>query len=313
MNHPSPDIHELRSFLVLAEELHFARAAKRLGTSQPSLSRLIGNLEKKAGVQLFERSTRHVALTSAGQLFFEKTRLGLAQIDQAVQFTRLVNGSDLGQFSIGFSFTALFNVLPKVLKKFQAIYPRVSLQLYALHAPIQVKYLVEGQLDIGLLRPPIVAHSLAVEPILTERLVVAMPSNHRFAGLDAISLASLADEPFIGFSSTMRMAPTVQVSFQDDIVRHCNHAGFSPRVVHEGNDIFSVLALVAAGFGVTIVPEWTKRIQLENVVFRPIPDVPPIIELAMAWMAQSKDQPLKDFVRICKEQIASERAGQPAV
>jgi DNA-binding transcriptional LysR family regulator len=260
------ELRHLRYFRTVASELHFGRAAEKLHIAQPPLSHQIRQLETELGFELFNRTKRSVALTPAGQVFLTQVDRIFQQLEQAIEIGRKTSRGELGQISIGFVGSATYNILPSILQQFRDRYPQVHIELHELTTDRQLIWLHEGRIDIGLMRPPIIEPDVSSQVIFQESLVVALPVTHQLATMATIDLASLATEPFILFPR--QLAP----GLYDPIITICQAAGFSPLVVQECIQMQTIVSLVSANMGVSILPESIQEVQRYGVVYKPIQD-----------------------------------------
>jgi DNA-binding transcriptional LysR family regulator len=270
------ELRQLRYFVTLAAELHFGRAAKRLALTQPPLSQAIQNLERDLGVRLFDRTRRSVALTHAGKAFLEEARQTLARAERAVDHAQRAGRGEVGRLAVGFLANTAYTLLPLVLRDFARGFPGVTLDLRELTIPQQLESLRRENIDVGLLRPPVADAELAVETILEEPFVLALPAAHPLRGLRRVPLRRLAQEPFVMFPRTAGFV------FHDLIMGFCMRAGFAPRVAQEVNQTHAVLGLVSAGIGVALVPASSQKIGLAGVVYRPMREATPLARVAIA-------------------------------
>ena len=262
------ELRHLRYFVRVASELHFGRAAIQLGISQPPLSQQIRLLETELGVQLFERSSRRVRLTVPGQLFLEEAKATLERADHAVTVTRRAASGELGELTIGLSASALFvPIVADALTAFRERYPDVHLDLTERSVAVQREGVTAGTLDIGLVRsgrrlvlpPGVTATALAID-----RMFVAMPAGHRLAySDDVIDVADLADEPMVHY-------PYDSEGFQQDLHRLFGSAGLRPRIRQEAHEMSTLLGLVSAGLGITVLPASLRRLYINNLRYREI-------------------------------------------
>lgn len=283
------ELRDLRLFVAVAEELHFRRAAERLRIAQPHLSLHIRRLEERLGAKLLDRTTRSVRLTKAGEQFQERAKYALAQVDEAVTCTRLFADGRSGRLRLGFTPAAVFEVLPSILAEFRKRNPDVGLALSYRETALQIQELVEGRLDLGFLRPPVHTQRLSTLALSREAVVVAVPRNHSLATKAPLRLEHLADQDFVHF------APVLGVEFQEHAARYCHRAGFKPRVVFEASDTYSILAMVAAGFGVAILPDWVRKASHPRVVFKTLREIPPLADLALAWVPENRSPAILSF------------------
>ena len=284
------ELRHLRSFVVAAEELHVGRAAARLHLTQPSLSRQIAALERDVGVPLFTRIRRRFGLTPAGEIFLSAAREITRRADEAARDAQRAHRGELGTLRLGFVQSATFEALPRLLAAFRVAHPDVTLEVEAMTTIRQVAALRAGRLDIGLLRPPISEPELTTRVISRDSLVVALPGGHPLARRKRVALASLADESFVLY--TRAFGPSVQ----DAIIGHCLAAGFSPRIIQEAADVQTIVSLVAAGLGVSLLIAPTPPTAERAVVYRPISDDLPSWELALAWPAGNRTPVVSRFL-----------------
>jgi DNA-binding transcriptional LysR family regulator len=286
------ELRHLRYFVAVAEELHFGRAAERIGIAQPPLSQQIQRLEKEIGVQLFVRNRRRVRLTEAGEVFLEEARATLRQAEQAVDLVKRASRGEVGRLNVGFVGSATFNVMPPILRRFRKDYPDVDLMLYELSTTQQVAALHERRIDIGFVRPPFSASDLALEVIAREPLVTILPFDHPLAERPSLRLAELTGEPFILFPNSY--GPGLHAR----IVAACHQAGFNPRVVQEAIGQPTIVSLVSVGIGVSILPAAIQHLRWSGVVYRAIQDEHPPVELALAWRRDDASPAVDAFRRI---------------
>lgn len=257
-------LSQLESFIAVAEELHFGRAADRLHRSQPPISRQIRLLEEELGVELFTRNTQSVALTRAGRIFLKEVRPALAQIQHAADAAKRAAAGHIGVLSIGMTASIMFGMLPRILTEFRRRYPEITLDLRLAAKAEQLAALKERRLTVGLVRSLSHDPELCHEALLDEPLVLAMGPSNPLAARAQIQLADLVHEDFIlyrGHAAT---------SVADQIVNACHEAGFSPRIVQETDDMQSAAALAALGIGVTLVASSLQQLGLPDLICRPV-------------------------------------------
>ena len=256
-------LRQLRYFAELAENLHFGRAASRLGISQPALTRQIQSLEKIVGAALVERTQRNVALTPAGAAFAVQARRTLEHHERSVETARNVAARQGDSLVIGFESCAPFHDFPGVVKEFMARYPRTRLSTFQMPGPEQAEALARNRIDLGFVHPPVPDRALfSFDSVGDERFVAALPSTHRLASKKRVPCAELANEKFVLFPRGL--AP----GCYDAIQRICQAAGFAPEVVHESNQISVSLKLIPAVGAVALFPECVGRQRARGVVFR---------------------------------------------
>ncbi|MGH3875638.1 MAG: LysR family transcriptional regulator [Actinophytocola sp.] len=295
------ELRHLRSFVVTAEELHVGRAATRLHLTQPSLSRQLAALERDVGVPLFTRVKRRFGLSPAGEVFLGAAREIVRRADEAARDAQRAHRGELGTLRLRFVQSATFEALPRLLVAFRAAYPDVALDVENMTTLRQVAALRAGEADVGLLRPPISEPTLNTRVVSRDPLVAALPARHPLAERESLPLAALADESFVLY--TRAFGPSVQ----DSIIGHCLAAGFSPRVVQEAAGVQTIVSLVAAGLGVSLLIAPTPPTAEQSVVYRPISDDLPLWELALAWSADSPSPVLSRFLAVAEQ---AEQAGQ---
>jgi len=290
------ELRHLRYFLIVAEELHFSRAADRLDIAQPPLSQMIRRLEHELGVSLFHRTKRHVSLTDAGVVFVEEAKHALAQAERAISRVRRASRGELGRLTVGFIGSAAYSVLPPIVRRFREQYPDVDLILQELSTVQQVGALREGQLQIGFLRPFAQEPTLKSKVVLREPLVIALPEHHRLSRQAKISMRMLANEPFILFPRSL--APELH----DQIISLCQRARFSPQVAQEAMQLPTIVSLVAAGIGVAVIPASLQNLRRTGVTYRAIRESTPKAELVVAWRTEQPSALVQSFLRVVTEQ-----------
>jgi DNA-binding transcriptional LysR family regulator len=286
------ELRHLRSFVVTADELHVGRAADRLHLTQPSLSRQIAALERDVGVPLFTRIRRRFGLTPAGEVFLTAAREIVRRADDAARDALRAHRGELGTLRLRFVQSATFEALPRLLAAFRAAHPEVILDVETMTTLRQVAALRAGHIDVGLLRPPISEPTLTTRVISRDPLVAALPAGHPLAERPRLPLSALADEPFVLY--TRASGPSVH----DVIIGHCVAAGFSPRIVQEAADVQTIVSLVAAGLGVSLLIAPTPPTTEQAVVYRPLRDDLPPWELALAWPTDHQSPVLARFLEL---------------
>ncbi len=289
------EIRHLRYFSAVAEHLHFGRAAQELHISQPPLSQQIREMEEELGVQLFFRTKRRVELTDAGRVFLREARLILDQVSHAVQTAQRSSRGETGRLVVGFVMSATCSVLPEILRVFRERYPGVTLVLEEATTGGGLAALREKRMHLCFLRLPIRDEKLAIETILKESLIVALPEGHRLSSRHKVPMAQLADEPFVLFPRSHGPG------FYDQIVAFCHQAGFSPRVVQEASQMQTILSLVAAGIGVALIPESVQNLRTDRIVYRPLQERTQVTGLAIAWLRASTSPLTDHFVAVARE------------
>jgi DNA-binding transcriptional LysR family regulator len=253
------ELRHLRYFVAVAEELHFGRAALRLNLAQPPLSQQIRKLEEILGHPLFLRTSRAVKLTSAGEVFLERARRTLRNVEEDMDEARSIGRGEEGFLRVGFIGSAMLTPLPAMLGRYRRLYPKVNLQLHESFTSAVVQRLLKGELDAGFLRDSGQASGLEVEPLFSEPFIAVVPKKHPLARQKTISAKELRDEPFVFFS------PAAGTLAYEKPVSLCEEHGFRPRVVQEAPQWLTIMRLVGAGLGVTIAPACVRQIAAPNV------------------------------------------------
>lgn len=299
------DLRQLRQFIILAEELHFGRAAKRLGIAQPPLSQAIKRLESDLGFDLFDRSSRRVELSAAGRTFLPEVRGALGQLETGAQQAQRVARGEIAELDVGFTSTAMFSALPSLMKATHAARPSVQFKLLELSSLEQIEELRAGKLDLALVHPaPRLVDGLSTLVIERSRNYIAIPEGWPLAKRSSVRLAELADCPFIMPSQrdgARSLAP---------ILRACEAAGFTPKVAQEALQSFTMLSLCAAGFGIGFIPESAIHTAMRGIRFARIEDWPDDVysEIIAAWLPDTRSPALLavvDILRSTAEQITA--------
>ena len=276
-----------RSFTVVAEELHYGRAAGRLHITQPALSRQIRDLERTLGVTLFDRTSRRVALSQAGQAVLGQARRALTESDRAIRLARLAAHGDWGELTIAVLPAVALALLPAIIRAYRDTHRSIDVTISESFDDEQLAALAAGRIDAGFLRAAEAPPGIRLQTLLTEPLLAALPADHRLAHHDRLALSELAGEPFVFFPRHR------SVLAYDEFIASCRAAGFSPAIVQEASGI-SALGLVAAGLGVTVVAASYQALSLEGVRFVPI--VGQQLTLQVAWAADNTNTSLPAFL-----------------
>lgn len=268
----------LRAFAVLAEELHFGRAAERLAVAQPQLSVWIRRLEQELGVALFERSSRTVRLTDAGHAVLEPILKTLESASLIERAATLGSSAVVGQVLVGYAGASSRDVVPPLAKAVRTAEPGIELKLKSLVygglAPAEV---ASGAIDIGFGRLPVRDKDVRTRVFSYERLLVALPEDHPLASAGTIQLTDLAQEPFVAFPAT------IGSNLREATTRLALEAGFSPHVMQEAPDSYAVLSLVAAGVGVTLTLSSVRHINPPGLVYRELAGPPTYLAVVVLW------------------------------
>ena len=287
------ELRHLRYFLAIAADRHFTRAAKKLGIAQPPLSQQIRQLEEEVGTRLFTRTTRGVALTAAGEAFLPHAEAALREVERARTAARRTSHGEMGTIRIGFTSAASLNPLvPGAISAFRRACPDVELRLIVQPTTPLLAQLSQDQIDVAFLRPTSTERqTLRAIPLPDERLWIAVPSGHALAARKRVRLDELRDEPFI-------LYPRANGSLlYDSIIAACQRAGFSPRVVQEAPQMASMVSLVAAGVGVTLVPECVCQLRPAGVRYIRISGQVPVATLWLVTQRCATPSGLDNFLR----------------
>lgn len=286
----------MRYFVALAERLHFGRAAEALHISQPPLSRAIRALEGRLGVPLFLRSHRRVELTPEGARLLEEARRIQAQLERVCTELRGMAAGERGRLRIGFVSLADYGVLPGLLKDFKGTRPGVALALREMLSPEQSAALAAGELDFGLLLPP-VPEAPALEHIVVqrERFVAALPARHRLARRAAkLAVRELEGEPLV-------MVPRdIAPGLYDIVAGLVQRAGLSLDVAQEAIQMQTVVSLVSSGLGAAIVPASVANLGRRGVAYREIADPHPRLDVWLAWRRGALGPAAQEFVALAR-------------
>jgi DNA-binding transcriptional LysR family regulator len=294
------ELSELRSFLVLAHHLHFGEAAEALRVSQPALTKQIQKLEAKVEGPLLVRGYRRVSLTLAGEILRSRAQSLLRDAEMAEEIARLAVRGKAGVLRIGFGIASLAAGLPDILTRFRQRFPAVQVSMRDMPTPDQIEALEQGEIDVGFVRLPVERPKLVTVPVLEERLVAAIPQGMGYRG----GLACLRNEPFVV------IARSVSSSFVDHLVRTCRAAGFSPRIVQEANELFTLLNLVRGGVGVSLVPRSGNLMNVPNVRLLETGLDEAKWQIGLAWRNVDPLDPLvRNFIRLVRQPRSVGRVG----
>jgi len=287
------DLNQLRCFVTVAEELHFGRAAARLNMTQPPLSRQIQVLEHIIDATLLERTSRSVRLTPAGRSFLPEARRILKLAESASQVARRIALGKTGSLKIGYTAAAAYGFLPDLIAACRARLPEVDFSLKEMVSGEQLEALATGQIDAGLLRPPIARPEFATKRVVAEPLLAAIPKKHPLASAEAIAIKDFDDQPFVMYS------PYESRYFHDLVVALFTRADVLPRYVQHVGQIHSILAMVRAGLGVAIVPAAAASLRIADVRLRPLKlRTQTSVELFMVWRRDYENPLLPTLVEI---------------
>lgn len=260
------ELRHLKYFVTVADELHFGRAAERLGISQPPLSQQIHALETRLGAKLFERKGRGIALSAAGSALLPRARTILTQAERAAESVARSQRGELGELHLGLVSSGPFTiVVPRVLARFRERLPDVRLVIHELATSQQIDALEQGLIDVGVIRPDALPNNIKAIELFKDSLTVVMHASNPLAtGEGPITIDELAGEDFIFYQRHLGMR------LYDEVVALCTRAGFSPRILYEVRELPTIIGLISGGFGVAVLPGSIQRMKVENVVYRPL-------------------------------------------
>jgi DNA-binding transcriptional LysR family regulator len=291
---------------VVQADNNFSEAAKRLGIKQPPLSQRIQALEellsthqKTLAVKLFDRSKRPIELTEAGQAFLVEAQQALIHLNRAVSYARQASQGEIGRLIIGMNNSIANTILPEVVQEFQQRFPKVELELHEVTIQHEIQMLKNHQLDVIFQRSPSFEQNdpaLSFQPILEEYFVVALPTTHALADQSKISLKALADDAII--------LPSLDVlPFYEKVVTLCREAGFEPKINQTVTvtGVVTLLSLVAAGVGVSILPNHVQTLHREGVVYRSLQNAALNRQIAVVWRQEDSSIVLRQFLKVIQE------------
>ena len=302
----SVNFRRLRYFVAVADELHFGRAAARLGIAQPPLSRQIKALEEEMGASLFNRSRNQIRLTAAGEIFQERARDILERVASAEEAVRQAGAGTIGSLTIGFVSSATYGLLPDIVQAFRAANEDVELTLLPINNAGQRDALIQRRMDIGIARPRLDDAELRHEVISRESLVVALPATDPLAGQAALSIPDLGDREFVLYPDKPR--PT----FADHVIAICRAGGVEPRVSQLVHDYQTAAGLVSVGVGISLVPESTAAAERKGLVCRPLVGAKAETQLSINWRIDNVGPLVRRFVETTRTVSRRMRAIAPS-
>jgi DNA-binding transcriptional LysR family regulator len=288
------ELRHLRYFVAVAEELHFRRAAERLHMSQPPLSQQIRQLEEEVGAQLLLRNQHRVELTASGAAFLERAREILDAVESAALEARRVQRGEVGRLAVGFVGSSMYSIVPELLNAFRERHGDVALRLGELGTTEQLRQLENGRLDVGFLRPRQPRPGLTIEPVYSERVMLALPDRHPLAAAARIHVADLAGEQLVLLSRAG--SPGLRKTLEP----LTDQLGGEDAIVQEVAEMQTVIGLVAAGVGVSLVPESVRALQRRGVTYRSLADGGATVELAVAWRTGDDSPVLAAFLALVR-------------
>jgi DNA-binding transcriptional LysR family regulator len=289
------ELRHLRYFVAVAEELHFGRAARRLNVVQPALSQQVQQLETELGVMLLARTKRRVALTESGRAFLIEAKRTLADAEAAVRAARRAGGGEVGRLRVGYVDLATWGVMPAILRAYRERFPEVELVLSEMHREPQREALARGDLDVGFFSLRDSDGPFAGVRVIADPLLVVVPSEHRLARRSSVQLQHLANEPWVLFPRELKTL------YMELVLSACVSAGFVPRVVQEAGQLRTLAALVAAGLGVTMLPDAITETLPSGAVARRLRGAAPRLPLDVVWRHGDLSAAAEQFVNVARE------------
>ena len=285
------ELRHLHYFKTVATHLHFRKAAAELFISQPPLSRQIRELEEELGVQLFERNNKRVSLTDAGRYFKDEVDALFAKLEESKSMVRQIHLSESGELKIGYISSVYQQQLAEVLLQMREIFPFIKTRLYEVPTVEQIKALEQGRLDVGILRAPVHTESLKLRSLFFDPFTVVIPHDGKNPASQQELASLIKGKPFIFFDQDY--AP----DYHSKLLEICARLGFKPNIVHEVNNVHSILQLVEAGLGVSILPlslqQQYKGLQISYI---PLSDIPITTEVVLAYKESNTNQALQWFI-----------------
>lgn len=270
-------LHFLRYFVVLAEELHFGRAASKLSMTQPPLSSAIKSLEEELQVQLLIRDSKHVELTQAGSAFLDEARQILEQVARASNVARTVAKGMRGRLEIGVTGSLIYRDVPAIVRQFNTEMPDVEVVLREMSSSEQLSELLRGQIHAGFVNATTAPPQLSSLPMSEDEFVLCLPEDHPKAQGDTVNLKHLADERFVMFSRDVAPAN------YDNVIAIFFRAGIHPKTIHAARQWLTIVAMVANGLGVSLVPRTLARSRVHGVKFMKIRGQPVLAPAMLVW------------------------------
>ena len=302
------ELRHLRYFVAVAEELSFTRAAERLHIGQPPLSQQIQALEAEVGARLLDRSKRWVRLTEPGKLFLADARRVLALSEQAVDTARRAQRGEAGELRIGFTYSTPFTPLfATVINRYRQRYPGVALTLHEMATLRQIDAIAAREMDLGFVRPPEVALPAGVRltTLRKDPLLLVLPAAHALAQRRKVAVRDLQGVPLVMYPQD------AGTGIHPQIYRLCRAAGFEPQVAMEAGEASTIIGLVAAGCGISVLPSPFDSIRMEGVCYRPLADRAAYTRLQLAQRVEEASPPAQAFIALARE-AAAETRGTPA-
>ncbi|MBT2305538.1 LysR family transcriptional regulator [Variovorax paradoxus] len=283
-------LHFLRYFTVLAEELHFGRAAQRLAITQPPLSSAIKALEEELGVQLLSRSSKHVELTSAGAAFLDEARQILERVARASSVAKAVAGGMRGRLDIGMTGSQVYREVPTIVQDFAVAWPAIEVVLHEMGTAEQLVAVLHGQLHAGFVNVGAVPPQLESLALADDEFVLCLPQDHPRACQDKVDLRDMAGERFVMFSREVSPAN------YDNVIAIFSRSGIHPRTVHAARQWLTISAMVAQGLGIAVVPSSISRSRVAGVCFVPFSGASVASPAMLVWNPGQLNPALASFL-----------------
>lgn len=290
------ELRQLRYFLAVAEQLHFSEAARALGIAQPPLSQQIQKLEREIGTRLFVRHSRHVELTDAGRRFRERAQRIVDDADLALAEAQNAGRGETGRLILGFAGSTVFHPLvATLLQRYRSAYPGVTIGCEESNSSVLLERVSEARVDAAFVRLPLDCRGLAIEPLVEEDVLAVLPPRHRLARRRSLDLADLADDPLILFPRP------IGPDLYDSILSACRAAGFNPVISMESPQISSAVNMVAAGFGVTLIPSSMRQIRALGVTYHALKGSSLHTTIALVHRPGERSPIVQHFVRVLRD------------
>ncbi|RDS81705.1 LysR family transcriptional regulator [Dyella monticola] len=298
------ELRHLRYFVTVADELHFGRAAERLGISQPPLSQQIHALEQRLGAKLFERKGRGIALTGAGGALLPRARAILTQAERAAESVARSQRGELGELHLGLMSSGPFTVVvPRVLARFRERLPDVRLLIHEMATSQQIDALEQGLIDVGVIRPEALPDGISAIELFKDSLTVVMHASNPLASKEGpIDIGELANEDFIFYQRHLG------VRLYDEVIALCTRAGFSPRILYQVRELPTIIGLISGGFGVAVLPGSVQRMRVQNVVYRPVAHMEAATAVWAIYRNDASDPMVHAFLTIARCLASKDRA-----
>jgi DNA-binding transcriptional LysR family regulator len=289
------EFRQLRYFLAVAEHLHFTVAAERLGIAQPPLSQQILKLERELGTKLFMRYPRRVELTEAGVILRERAQRVLDEANDAFEHVKKAARGESGHLSIGFAGSTVFHPsVASTLRKFRQTYPDVIVRTEESNSTALLDKVIEGRVDCAIVRLPLDCRELLTASLAEEEMIAVLPTGHRLGRLRSVELAQLSADPFVLFPRS------IGPNLYDSIISACRAAGYSPRVEMESPQLSSTVNMVAAGFGVTLIPASIRQIHATGVTYQKVRDKSLKTRIALIYRPREKSVTVRNLVDVLR-------------